>query len=243
MADSVIRPLASSTSISAAAFLGRDSVFPEMDSPNHMIVFWEVFKQLDFKPEIAKKYYGPFKNKSVLTCAVSPLQINSCGTVRLRSSKPKDCPLVDPNYFDDPKEVEDVIKGMKTCQRIVMSQPMQKVCPKPFPLFPGCEHCANDENAYFECFLRAGVLSYQDLVGTAKMGDPKDPTTVVDPQLRVKGTKGLRVVDASVIPILPAGNGYAFTLMVAEKSFGSHKDASASKLVRVEEREKAILNL
>ncbi|GFV31703.1 hypothetical protein TNCV_3854181, partial [Trichonephila clavipes] len=55
--------------------------------------------------------------------------------------------------------------------------------------------------------------------------------------LRVKGTKGLRVVDASVIPILPAGNGYAFTLMVAEKASDLIKDASASKLVRVEERE------
>ncbi|GFR09010.1 glucose dehydrogenase, partial [Trichonephila clavata] len=230
-------PLSSSSSISAAAFLGRDSMFPEMDSPNHLILFWEVFKRLDFKPEIAQKYYGPFKNKPVLTCAVAPLQVTSCGTVRLRSSNPKDCPLVDPNYFEDPKEVEDVIKGMKTCQRIVMSQPMQKVCPKPFPLLPGCEHCANDEDAYFECFLRSGILPLYSLVGTAKMGDPKDPTTVVDPQLRVKGIKGLRVVDASVMPILPAASTFASTLMVAEKASDLIKDANATKQVQVRERE------
>ncbi|GFV31702.1 hypothetical protein TNCV_73591 [Trichonephila clavipes] len=55
--------------------------------------------------------------------------------------------------------------------------------------------------------------------------------SIVEPLYRVRGTKGLRVVDASVIPILPAGNGYAFTLMVAEKASDLIKDASASKLV------------
>ncbi|GFS54173.1 glucose dehydrogenase [Trichonephila inaurata madagascariensis] len=172
-------PLASSASLSAAALLGRDSVFPEMDSPNHLLIFWEAFKQLDFKPEVS----------------------------------------------------------MKTCQRIVMSQPMQKLCPKPFPLLPGCEHCANDEDAYFECYLRSGILPFNNLVGTARMGDPKDPTTVVDPQLRVKGIKGLRVVDASVMPMIPAGNTFASTLLIAEKASDLIKDASAPELVRVRERE------
>ncbi|GFT25768.1 glucose dehydrogenase [Nephila pilipes] len=211
-------PLSSSLSISVAAFLGTDSLLPEVDLPNHLIFFWEIFKPLNMKPEIEKKFYGPFRNKPVLTCAVAPLLVKSCGTIRLKSRNPKDAPLIDPNYFEDPREVEDVIEGMKTCQKIITSKPMRKVCPKPFPPLPGCEHCYKDEDRYFECVLRSGVVSLSSSVGTTKMGDPNDPTTVVDPLLRVKGVKGLRVVDASVMPILPAALTFASTLMVAEKA-------------------------
>ncbi|CAL1297301.1 unnamed protein product [Larinioides sclopetarius] len=50
------------------------------------------------------------------------------------------------------------------------------------------------------------------------MGNPKDPTTVVDPELRVKGVKGLRVVDASVMPTLTIGKTYIPTIMIGEKA-------------------------
>ncbi|GBM93050.1 Glucose dehydrogenase [FAD, quinone], partial [Araneus ventricosus] len=109
--------------------------------------------------------------------------------------------------------------GMKTCQRIATSGPMRKVGARPFEtVFPGCEEFVGDEDSYFTCIARGGVVTMSHQVGTAKMGDPRDPTTVVDPLLRVKGIEGLRVVDASVMPIVPSGNTNIPTIMVAEKA-------------------------
>ncbi|GBL67029.1 hypothetical protein AVEN_115775-1 [Araneus ventricosus] len=62
---------------------------------------------------------------------------------------------------------------------------MQKVGAKPFEtVFPGCEQFYGDEDSYFTCIIRAAVVTVSHPVGTAKMGDPRDPTTVVDPLLR-----------------------------------------------------------
>ncbi|CAL1288541.1 unnamed protein product [Larinioides sclopetarius] len=96
---------------------------------------------------------------------------------------------------------------------------MKKVGAKPFKtVFPGCEQFYGNEDSYFTCIARAAVVTIFHPVGTAKMGDPRDPTTVVDPQLRVKGIKGLRVVDASVMPTITSGNTNAPTIMIAEKA-------------------------
>ncbi|GBN50437.1 Glucose dehydrogenase [FAD, quinone] [Araneus ventricosus] len=114
--------------------------------------------------------------------------------------------------------------GLKTCHRIATSERLQRVGSRPFDaLFPGCEQFSEDEDNYFECVARSLNIAFNHAVGTAKMGDPADPTTVVDPQLRVKGVKGLRVVDASVMPIIP--NPYIATIMIGEKAADVIKEA------------------
>ena len=76
-------------------------------------------------------------------------------------------------------------------------------------LIPQCSKFGNWTTAYFECYLRHITLPGNAPVGTCKMGSIGDPTTVVDPQLRVRGLKGIRVADASIIPAPMSGDTYA----------------------------------
>lgn len=74
---------------------------------------------------------------------------------------------------------------MKTCKRIGTSNAMQKIDAQPLQtVVPGCEKFLNNEDSYFRCQLRVLLISTNHQVGTARMGDIKDPSTVVDSQLR-----------------------------------------------------------
>lgn len=84
--------------------------------------------------------------------------------------------------------------------------------------FLGCEHERFGSTAYWQCCLRRYGSSLQHQVGTCKMGPKTDPTAVVDPQLHVHGIRHLRVVDASIMPTIPAGHTNAIVIMIAEKA-------------------------
>ncbi|GBN40860.1 Glucose dehydrogenase [FAD, quinone], partial [Araneus ventricosus] len=217
-------PLSSAMFISTLAYLPGEQSSPFEDDPAFEMFFVEIATefmktQTLIRPDVYKKFAEPYDNTPMYLCVVNSLKARSRGTIRLKSKNPYDAPLIDPNYFDDPRDIDDVVQGLKTCQRIATSEPMQRVGSKPFEtILPGCEDCAGDEDRYLECVVRSIIISYHHGVGSVKMGDPKDPTTVVDPELRVKGVKGLRVVDASIMPSLPIGNTYIPTVMIGEKA-------------------------
>ncbi|CAL4163359.1 unnamed protein product, partial [Meganyctiphanes norvegica] len=85
-------------------------------------------------------------------------------------------------------------------------------------IVPGCESQIFGSDFYLECVARHLTATIYHYCGTAKMGPVDDPEAVVDPQLRVYGVNGLRVVDASIFPIIPNGNTNAPTTMVAERA-------------------------
>ena len=138
------------------------------------------------------------------------LRPRSRGSVTLRSADPAASPAIDPNYLGDPYDLKVSVEGLKI-SREIMTQGA-------FSRFVKCEHLPGPEvktQAQCEEYARRyGRTSYHP-VGTCKMG--VDDAAVVDPQLRVRGIAGLRVVDSSIMPMLTSSNTFAPTVMIAEK--------------------------
>ena len=143
--------------------------------------------------------------------------LNSCfsrprsrGTVTLRDADPRTSPVIDPNYWGEPYDREISLRGFKLAREIMAQEAF-----RPFILcerHPGPEVRSDADIAAYA--RRVGKTDYHP-VGTCKMGS--DEMAVVDPALKVRGLDGLRVIDSSIMPLLPSGNTNAPTIMVAEK--------------------------
>ena len=145
------------------------------------------------------------------TCNSYHLRPRSRGSVKLRSSNPADAPLIDPNSFAEPYDLERHIDGIKITQEVGRSRAMQKfVSAEHFP-GPGVKTKQD-----YEAAARGNARSSYHPVGTCKMGS--DDMAVVDPTLRVRGIEGLRVCDSSIMPEVVSSNTNAPTIAIAEKA-------------------------
>jgi choline dehydrogenase len=141
------------------------------------------------------------------------LQPRSRGHIALASADPAAPTRIQPNYLSDVDGVD--LKMMVEAARLsrdILQQPAFAPWRKA-PLFPAREDL---DDAALEAFIRAKAETIYHPVGTCRMGS--DAAAVVDPQLRVRGIDGLRVIDASVMPSLISGNTNAPTIMIAERA-------------------------
>jgi choline dehydrogenase len=139
------------------------------------------------------------------------LRPKSRGRIELRSAEPEAAPAIHANYLAEPFDVEMMLKCI-SCSREILAQPAFR----PFrahEIQPGND--ITDRDALLG-FIRSKAESIYHPVGTCRMGS--DDGAVVDPELRVRGIDGLRIVDASVMPTLIGGNTNAPTIMIAEKA-------------------------
>lgn len=170
------------------------------------------------------------------------LRPKSRGYIKLRSVNPYDHPIIDPKYFSHPEDIHAMVEGMKLSIAIGIAPPFKKYGSELFRTqFPGCESYPFLSDEYLACMARSYTATIYHPVGTCKMGDPYDPTTVVDPRLRVLGVRGLRVVDASIMPNIVSGNTNAPVIMIAERAADLIRTEKASDYIPVMAKLAAVL--
>lgn len=164
-----------------------------------------------------KSWYSIARGQDGVTMNIKLLHPVSRGSLKLNSVDPRVPPVIDPAYLSNPEDIRVLIKGIRKVQDLIKTPPFQEVQASFGPSFSGCLHLARDSDAYWECYIRHFMEPGHNPVSTSKMGSVNDGSTVVGPDLKVKGIIGLRVADASIIPEITDYTNAA-TIMVAEKA-------------------------
>ena len=170
--------------------------------------------QYHVQPLSLDKFGDPLHAFPAFTASVCNLQPTSRGTVRLRSSAPKDAPAIAPHYLSTDRDRRIAASAIRLTRRIAAQPALAPFHPQEYLPGPGVRD--DDEADLIKAAGDIGTTIFHP-VGTAKMGLPSDPMTVVDGRLRVAGVERLRVIDASVMPTITSGNTNAPTMMIAEK--------------------------
>jgi choline dehydrogenase len=144
------------------------------------------------------------------TIAPALVAPKSRGEVTLRSADPAAKPRILTNSLTEPDDVASLVAGMRLARQIAATSPLRELVVG--ELTPGDDV----GDADLEQSLRKRVELIYHPVGTCRMGSGED--AVLDPELRIRGLHGVRVIDASVFPVIPGGNTNAPTIMVAERA-------------------------
>jgi choline dehydrogenase len=146
----------------------------------------------------------------------------SRGTLRLRSGRVEDQALIDPAYLRDPEDLETMVRGVELARQIARAPALAEWGNQ--ELFPG-KLLARTRKG-IEKYIRGNVMTTYHFSGTCRMGTDAD--AIVDEQLRVRGVNGLRIADASIIPVVPVSAlngpsmliGYRAARMIRERRIG-----------------------
>ena len=148
-----------------------------------------------------------------VTVAAWQQRPESRGYVRARTSDHRQAPAIQPNYLEHEMDKRVILGGIKLARSLLHSRNMTPYID--FEESPGPSIQRDDELLHYA--YQRGTTAFH-LMGTCRMGPATDPQAVVDDELRVRGIEGLRVVDASIMPMMPSANTNASTFMIAEKA-------------------------
>jgi choline dehydrogenase len=155
---------------------------------------------------------APAGGFALVASAVAP---DSRGSVRLASASPLGAPLIDPGLLRDPGDIERLETGLAMIRRAAAGTAFARLGVTEAHPGPGVR--ASGE---LRAWIRRTVSSYYHPAGTCRIGPGTDLGAVIDPELRVHGIAGLRVADASVIPVIPNAHPHATVLAIAERAAG-----------------------
>jgi choline dehydrogenase/4-pyridoxate dehydrogenase len=181
---------------------------PELTLPDIQLLFGAA-------PMTAHPYFPPFVRPYAdsFACRAVLLRPESRGRIELASSDPRVPVRIHQNFLATEKDWATLRTGVRLVREIGRQAPLASFTTG--EISPGLD-CLSDSE--IDAHIRATAITVHHPLGTCKMARAGDPTAVVDPELKVLGVDGLRVVDASVMPDLIGGNINAVVIMIAEKA-------------------------
>jgi len=168
--------------------------------------------QFNVMPLSVDKPGDPLHDYPGFTAAVWQCHPRSRVRLRIRSTDPTDAPVIEPRYLDDERDRRTLVAGIRMLRDIYAQPAFRDLFD--LEVLP-CAAARSDEDLLDFARQTGGTVFH--CVGTCRMGAVDDPLAVVDPQLRVRGVDGLRVVDASIMPNVTSANTNAASLMIGER--------------------------
>ncbi|MGL4811774.1 MAG: GMC family oxidoreductase [Beijerinckiaceae bacterium] len=165
------------------------------------------------QPLSLDKFGDPLHRFPAVTVSACNLRPTSRGFVALRSPDPQDKPVIAPHYLSTDEDRQVAADAIRVTRRLMQQRAVMRFNPQEY--LPG-PAVGDDDAALAKAAGDIGTTIFHP-VGTAKMGLPSDPFAVVDERLRVIGLDNLRVIDASVMPVITSGNTNTPTIMIADK--------------------------
>ncbi|NHZ38173.1 GMC family oxidoreductase [Massilia rubra] len=169
--------------------------------------------QYHVQPLSLEKFGDPLHPFPAFTASVCNLRPSSRGHVRIASADSYAAPKITPNYLSTQEDRTTAAAALRLTRKIVAAPALARYAPQEFK--PGIAFQTEQELA--DAAGQIGTTIFHP-VGTCKMGRAGDPMAVVDSELRVNGVQKLRVVDASVMPLITSGNTNSPTIMIAERA-------------------------
>ncbi|CAG0884711.1 unnamed protein product [Cyprideis torosa] len=221
-------PLTTSIGLEVIAFVNTKYANESIDFPDVEYEFLassivsdggqRVAQNTGYNERVWHEYFKPIAFRDAWSSVTALLRPRSKGVIKLRSRNPYDYPRIWANYLTDPFDTATMVEAMKILIAFSKTPAMQAYGSKLYSTpIPGCEHLDLWSDPYLECLVRHMSTTNYHPSCTAKMGPWWDPEAVVDPELRVYGTRNLRVIDASIFPNIPSANLNAPTIMVGER--------------------------
>lgn len=219
-------PLTTAGAVEAVAFYDSENLTDTKGYPDIELIF--IGGSIVSDPTLRKTFgisdyvydtvYKQIQKAHAWMIIPTLLRPKSRGRIMLKDNKPLNKPLIFHNYLQDSDDLETLLKGVKLSVDLSETEAFQKFGSKLHDIpVPGCEQFAFRSDDYWRCFIKYLTCSMFHVSGTCKMGPASDQGAVVDPRLRVYGINGLRVIDSSIMPVVPRAHTNAPTIMIAEK--------------------------